>query len=501
MFSSVSPHTRSYGQPSNGGTTPARRLGLADMPDKVLVRILSQSYSFVEGPDRTASEIPDIKSIQALALVCKSFARVILSTPSFWTTIVCGADAHILDAHLKRVGTLEPLRFLRSDISRRPLAAPSVHLILSKLARLEELKIPILRSSVPILSRKLHGRAPLLRALEVYVWDALGCPPLLLHDSALFQGARPTLLASLKLGGVYIPWTSPLICPTLTSLSLHSQPRFDSYARFRHTFLPLQNLEELSLTDCLPLATTGIGATLHLPRLKKLVIVDNVPAITSVLSSLVASPESLIIHGAAIKHELPPFLHACTRLLTRYHPSAQTPHYLSGFHLNRDQSTLQFQCVASARENPLLRKPVFEAKLNIEKGTSIGSTVAATIQGLPLTEVEVLTLFHFPGDAAELWLNVVARQIPKLRSIVVQQPTSIEFLKAYGKYLDELNPCTPHESQAYAGLMLIQSVRLVNVHPSVRFNQVRADEEEAFYFSEVIRRRLNLGLPEIGIRT
>ncbi|KAJ8519151.1 hypothetical protein ONZ45_g3877 [Pleurotus djamor] len=479
------------------GLSLRKRLGLADLPDDILAEILSHYLSLVQESIGASLEIPHIRNIQGLSLVCKSFARVIQSTPSFWTTIVCGADPHILEAHLRRAGTFRPLRFLRSDISRRPLATHSLSLILSQLPRIEELKIPITRSSTLLLSEKLRGAVPLLKALEVYVSDGRAHLPPLLHGSSIFQGERPCLLASLKLSGVRIPWTSPLIASTLTNLSLHSQPQFQLYTQFQQTFIALQNLEELSLDNCLPAETTDVGEMLRLPSLRKLVIVDDLPSITGVLAFLEASLEHLIIQGPATEYDLPPFLHACTRLLNQYLPSTHTPLYLSELLLNRDDSTLQFQCVASSREDPLLRRPIFEAKLSIETGSSLFAPVARTIMGLPLEEVEGLTLFHVPSNPLPFWLTSVALRMPSLRTLVFQQSASIAFLDIYMMYLNGLFQ-TNNAIEYFAHLNTIKSIRFVDGDTSLP-EQIRADEEESNNFSGVWCGRIHRRLPEIRL--
>ncbi|KAJ8475461.1 hypothetical protein ONZ45_g15601 [Pleurotus djamor] len=476
--------------------------GILELPPEVLVNIFSQP-PFVQVINKSQDIVHNIPALHILALVCKDFARIITSTPLFWSTLTCGMDPNILFSRLQRVGSNASIKFVRSDETRRPLPAVSVHLILCHLHQLEELKIPILRSSLPVLLNKLRGDAPRLKVLEVYVYDGLVSALPLFDHPYLFRGTFPPQLETLKLGGVEIPVSSTLLSSRLTTLCLHSQPRFRSYKNFCSFLLRLQGLERLSLTDCVPLPTP-IKAPLHLPRLRHLEIVDKTQTTTSLLKCLDASLESLIVHGPTSRNEIQPLLQAGFRLLQRYIPSESTPtptHFISDLYINPSRGPcIEIQCIASGRHDPSIRLPIFQASLKIDMASPRLCTTTATIESLPLSEVEVLTLHQddHVRSADDWWLGVVAQSMPKLWCIALGGANCLAFMRVYAKYMKSLRPGTPYEEMSFARVELIRS-RLRDGFSDAHHWKADEDDAAALYWEVCQLRRLH-GLPDLFLQ-
>ncbi|KAJ8489363.1 hypothetical protein ONZ45_g13622 [Pleurotus djamor] len=373
----------------------------------------------------------DYSVLRRLALVCKKWYHVATGTPELWSDLSSCSDASILASRISRTSTA-PIKIDRNAVSGIPLPSTSTHIIFSEISRLKVLNLPLFEVSLAENIVQLNGAAPLLESLELCL--PLGSTVQALDSTAIFGGHRPPKLHSLMLRGIMLSWTSPLLIG-LSELTLDSQIRPPTYAYLCQVLSQMPSLKSLNLLYCLPLSipTSTTGITLLLPDLCQLVLGDDIGSIIVFMTCLKASPHHLLIFGTASIAQVPALLYQCGRILSAFkdsplclsHLTIDTPYLLSGPTLRVD---------GLSRNATLPGMPLLTINVELPKSISItelDSLVEATVQELPLENVERLRLFYTVIDLSRFWLGIVALKAKNIKVLELNATTMLAFAEPY----------------------------------------------------------------------
>ncbi|KAJ8507580.1 hypothetical protein ONZ45_g10063 [Pleurotus djamor] len=478
---------------------------ISTFPHELLVQTMFLASEYVSRFRLAPTGLPSGRSLQDLALVCKHWYNIIVSTPAFWT--VLGNETHpaVLRAHLSHTGKA-PIKFIRSTFTSRPSPSGFLKPILSEIHRLVELKMAIYPRDVTLVLEALLHRAPYLKDLELVVsGDAAQNEPKSLDMFG--DGSCPPRLHSITLSGLRIPWTSPLLSPHVTSLTLGNQEPFESYKAFYEVFCVLRELRIWVLYDCLPPAHTESAPDLVLPKLHTLTLDDDdVSRSTTLLRHFQVPPLDTTIIGKASTMTIPPIITESIQAFSPLLKSSSGPssHFCTCVYLGHSAEDgthyIQYRCDFKGREIvPGATDHQLMGRFFIEVDTPLDRDMEAIMDVLPLEEVRSLTLDYTPVDEDRFWVEGIGRKIPLLDTMELDRSACVGFMRALRKYLDGLHPGSPGEAQLFVHLELIWCLECVPP-PGPGQRRMLPNEQEASCLADVRRKLHALGRPYLDFR-
>ncbi|KAJ8519152.1 hypothetical protein ONZ45_g3873 [Pleurotus djamor] len=448
------------------------------------------------------AEIPTGKSLLRIALICKYWYNLIVSTPTFWNVLGNETNPASFRLHLSHAGKNAPIRFIRTLFTRQGLPSGFVKPILAEFHRLEEFKTAIFPCDIPLFLAKVADAAS-LKDLELVVGRGAQDQPKSLECPDISTGgSSPPFLRTLSLSGIRVPWTSPLLSPNLTSLCLDSQVRFQSYRELHNVFHVLRELKSLVLHECLPPPRTGntLGLSLDLPKLRFLTLRDDVEQSTRLLCHLRAALFEVNILGNTVMAMIPPMIKECIRLVCPIPKPSPEPssHFCAFLHLAYRpggwKEPLEYRTIFHKRGAlPGTSDRRVEGRLFVSHPTD--SDMEAIIESFPLEDATVLDLDYSPTNEYHFWFNVVAEKMPSVERLNLGETAYVGFMKAYGRHLDDLAKGHAAQNIYFTRLVAVRCYRTI-MSP---FLGLEDDEDEECTRASEIRRKLwTLGLPDIS---
>ncbi|KAJ8507579.1 hypothetical protein ONZ45_g10062 [Pleurotus djamor] len=486
--------TRSPGTAFDPADRPNARI--SKLPDELLVKIISLGFEHVNPRDLSTTDIPEDKSRRNIALVCKYWYNIVVSTPAFWTAIGPQSDPAVLQAQLSHTGADTPIKFIRSDFTRWVVPRQTIKTILAKLRQLEEIKTFVFPTDVPLVLQNLCSPAPCLKHLKISVpipnedveLESLEGPEI------FGDGSCPPQLRVLDLDGLCLPWTSPLLSPSLTILNLDSQLPLESYRELYGVFCNMKELRRLSLRNCLPEHSTDSAPDLYLPKLHTLSLTDESDYFGGFIRHLRVPPVRVILFGHAAIDRVPPVARECLQLFSPLLKSSSGPpsHLCTNLHLgvhSENKATfIHCQCVFTGQEHKTTGHGL-DGNFFIDVKRPLDHHMEELMEVLPLNDVRVLNLSYIPVDEDYFWIEIVGRKMPSLATVRLDRPAYVGFLRACNKYLGGLNPGHPPEDRLFVHLRMVYCSGSTQRRPP--------EVEEAVYLRDVQRKFDAFGPPYV----
>ncbi|KAJ8455814.1 hypothetical protein ONZ45_g18857 [Pleurotus djamor] len=498
--------TRSPGMAFDPVTVTCPNAHISKLPDELLVKIMSLGFEHMQPRGRPSADIPEDESRRNIALVCKYWYNIVVTTPAFWTAIGPENNPIVLHAQLSHTGTDAPIKFIRSDFTRWVVPRQTIEIILDKLRRLEEFKTFVFPTDVPLVLQKLCNPAPCLKHLKIFVPTMKpDIEPMCLEGPEIFgDGSCPPQLRVLDLDGLCIPWTSPLFSPNLTSLDLDSQLPLKSYRELYDVLCNMKEVRRLSLRNCLPDRLTDNAPDLYLPNLHTLLLTDEPDFFGGFIRHLRVPPVDVILSGHADINRVSPVARECVQLFSPLLRSSSGPPshshlcttlYLGG-NAENEASYIHYRCVLTGRELlPETTEYELDGDFFIDVQRPLDHHMEALVDVLPLNEVRVLNLNYLPVDEDYFWIEIVGRKMPSLVTVWLGRPTYVGFLRAYGEYLGGLDAGSSHEDRLFAHLEEVYCSGL-----SGETQQLPPSAEEAIYLTDIRSKLDALKLPYVDLQ-
>ncbi|KAJ8507582.1 hypothetical protein ONZ45_g10065 [Pleurotus djamor] len=378
-----------------------------------------------------------------IGLACKSWYRLIKDTPELWTDLSDTSDARTLAARLSHTSHA-PLKYSGTQ-NPTPLSSRSICDLFKELDRTRILKSWLDFEGFVQHASKLEVEAPLLESLELLL--PLSSPIFTERVTNWFGGVKPPRLQSLRLRGIQLPWSSPLL-KDLTCLNLDAQIRPAIYPIFNKILSQMPLLTDLSIGNCLPrdVSSYNTDSRLYLPSLVRLAVADFAPLSTAFLTCLEASPRYVSVFGVFHSSHVPPMLDECSRLLSPF-LNSKSPCSCLKIKVNEGRAEMDYSVdvkgIAPSDLGGL--QDVFHIKILLPKRFSspldVRSSVTNVIRHLPVRAVGTLELSASRPvtwiNSNTLWSEVVPQELKKIYELVVDIYVMISFISMYTVYLRE----------------------------------------------------------------
>ncbi|KAA1474087.1 hypothetical protein DENSPDRAFT_803542 [Dentipellis sp. KUC8613] len=393
--------------------------------------------------------------------VCREWRNTALAYPSLWSEIPFTLGPGWRDEALRRSQTVPiSIKWGGCNASMTHNNAENVQDILVRhLKHTKELSLSANAQDWPSLIPALRGDAPMLEQAALISESNNGWLPGL--PPALFGQCAPCL-RRLHLQGWIVSWSSQIMNFNLTHLTVElyfGSPRdfAGSFTDFLHLIARFQGLESLVLLHSMPVVFyTGTlqesycpTVTIHLPRLRELVISDDILSCAAFLKCVtVPSTTTHRIHcyliGKPIEHIIPWVNSKIASVSSPIRKLAIVDMRPAGIHVKLWDESLynKDHGYFSGRET----SPVLD--LSITGSTWDHSTrtlIQSVCDKLPLGSLKVLSIIDKDESwSAQDWLDTF-RGLDKVSEVEIGLACAASFCEALCK------PDTPHLDGASSG--------------------------------------------------